>query len=205
MGLQARLMSQALRKLTGVVSKSKTCLIFINQIREKSCDVRQPGNHHRRRALKFYASIRIDIRRIAAIKDGEAVIGNRTKVKVVKNKLAAPFRRPSSTSSTAKASRAKATSWIWAWRRTWSRKAGHGSATRAKRIGQGRENAKQFLRTTSIFASSSRSISKAPWPDQARTGERRREPACQTRAPTSRADCACQRGDTRADSAAGRK
>src|SRR5437660_545023 len=93
MGLQARLMSQALRKLTGIVSKSRTCLVFINQIREKiGVMFGNPETTTGGRALKFYASVRIDIRRIAAIKDGEAVIGNRTKVKVVKNKLAAPFR-----------------------------------------------------------------------------------------------------------------
>src|ERR1700694_4012157 len=93
MGLQARLMSQALRKLTGVVSKSKTCLIFINQIREKiGVMFGNPETTTGGRALKFYSSLRVDIRRIAAIKDGDVVIGNRTKVKIVKNKLAAPFR-----------------------------------------------------------------------------------------------------------------
>jgi recombination protein RecA len=93
MGLQARLMSQALRKLTGVVSRSRTCLIFINQIREKiGVMFGNPETTTGGRALKFYASIRLDIRRIAAIKDGDAVVGNRTKVKVVKNKVASPFR-----------------------------------------------------------------------------------------------------------------
>jgi len=93
MGLQARLMSQALRKLTGVVSKSRTCLIFINQIREKiGVMFGNPETTTGGRALKFYATVRLDIRRIAAIKDGDSVIGNRTKVKVVKNKVAAPFR-----------------------------------------------------------------------------------------------------------------
>ena len=93
MGLQARLMSQALRKLTGIVSKSKTCLIFINQIREKiGVMFGNPETTTGGRALKFYSSVRIDIRRIAAIKDGDVVIGSRTKVKVVKNKIAAPFR-----------------------------------------------------------------------------------------------------------------
>jgi recombination protein RecA len=93
MGLQARLMSQAMRKLTGVVSKSNTCLVFINQIREKiGVMFGNPETTTGGRALKFYSSVRIDIRRIAAIKDGDNVIGNRTKVKVVKNKLAAPFR-----------------------------------------------------------------------------------------------------------------
>src|SRR5579872_873913 len=93
MGVQARLMSQALRKLTGVVSKSRTCLIFINQIREKiGVMFGNPETTTGGRALKFYSSVRIDIRRIAAIKDGEVVTGSRTKVKVVKNKIAAPFR-----------------------------------------------------------------------------------------------------------------
>ena len=93
MGLQARLMSQAMRKLAGVVSKSKACLIFINQIRMKigvmfgSPETTTGGN-----ALKFYSSVRLDIRRIAAIKDGDSVVGNRTRVKVVKNKVAPPFR-----------------------------------------------------------------------------------------------------------------
>jgi recombination protein RecA len=92
-GLQARLMSQALRKLTAVVSKSKTCLIFINQIREKiGVMFGSPETTTGGRALKFYSSVRLDIRRIAAIKEGDEVIGSRAKVKVVKNKVAAPFR-----------------------------------------------------------------------------------------------------------------
>ena len=93
MGLQARLMSQAMRKLAGIISKSKTCMIFINQIREKiGVMFGNPETTTGGRALKFYASVRIDIRRIASIKDGETIIGNRTKVKVVKNKIAPPFR-----------------------------------------------------------------------------------------------------------------
>ncbi len=93
MGLQARLMSQALRKLTGIVSKSRTCLIFINQIREKiGVMFGNPETTTGGRALKFYASIRLDIRRIQAIKEGDRVIGSRTRAKVVKNKVAAPFR-----------------------------------------------------------------------------------------------------------------
>src|SRR4029453_7377687 len=93
MGLQARLMSQAMRKLTGIVSRSSTCLLFINQIREKigvmfgSNETTTGG-----RALKFYASVRMDIRRELSIKEGDQTIGNRTKVKVVKNKLAPPFK-----------------------------------------------------------------------------------------------------------------
>src|SRR5512132_2564233 len=93
MGLQARLMSQALRKLTGAVSKSKTCLIFINQLREKiGVMFGNPETTTGGRALKFYSSVRLDIRRIASIKDGDAVVGGRTRVKVVKNKVAPPFR-----------------------------------------------------------------------------------------------------------------
>jgi len=93
MGLQARLMSQALRKLTGIVSKSKTCLIFINQIREKiGVMFGNPETTTGGRALKFYASMRVDIRRIQAIKEGDKVIGSRTRAKIVKNKVAAPFR-----------------------------------------------------------------------------------------------------------------
>ena len=93
MGLQARLMSQALRKLTGTVSKSRTSLIFINQIREKiGVMFGNPETTTGGRALKFYSSVRIDIRRIAAVKEGDTVVGSRTKVKIVKNKVAAPFR-----------------------------------------------------------------------------------------------------------------
>ncbi len=93
MGLQARLMSQALRKLTGIVSKSKTTLIFINQIREKiGVMFGSPETTTGGRALKFYSSVRVDVRRIASIKDGDNVVGNRTKAKIVKNKVAPPFR-----------------------------------------------------------------------------------------------------------------
>src|SRR3989441_11210981 len=92
MGLQARLMSQALRKLTGVVSKSKTCLVFINQLREKiGVMFGNPETTTGGRALKFYASVRMDIRRIASIKDGDQVICSRTRVKIVKNKGAPPI------------------------------------------------------------------------------------------------------------------
>jgi recombination protein RecA len=93
MGLQARLMSQALRKLTATVSKSNTCVIFINQIRDKiGVMFGNPETTTGGRALKFYTSVRLDIRRIATIKEGQEILGNRTKVKVVKNKLAPPFR-----------------------------------------------------------------------------------------------------------------
>jgi recombination protein RecA len=93
MGLHARLMSQALRKLTGSTARTNTCLIFINQVREKIGVVfGNPETTTGGRALKFYSSVRVEVRRMGAIKDGEAVVGNRTKIKVVKNKVAAPFR-----------------------------------------------------------------------------------------------------------------
>ncbi|MDE3198640.1 MAG: recombinase RecA, partial [Acidobacteriota bacterium] len=92
-GLHARLMSQALRKLTGVVSRTNTCMIFINQIREKiGVMFGSPETTTGGRALKFYSSVRMDVRRTSALKDGDTVVGNRTKVKVVKNKVASPFR-----------------------------------------------------------------------------------------------------------------
>jgi len=93
MGLQARLMSQALRKLTAIVARSKTCFIFVNQLREKiGIFIGNPETTTGGRALKFYASVRIDVRRIASLKEGEAMVGNRVKVKIVKNKMAPPFR-----------------------------------------------------------------------------------------------------------------
>jgi len=93
MGLQARLMSQALRKLTAIVARSKTCFIFVNQIREKiGIFIGNPETTTGGRALKFYASMRIDIRRVTSLKEGDAVVGNRVKVKIVKNKMAPPFR-----------------------------------------------------------------------------------------------------------------
>ncbi len=93
MGLQARLMSQALRKLTAIVSRSKTCFIFVNQIREKiGFFLGSPETTTGGRALKFYSSLRIDVRKVASLKEGDKVIGNRVKVKIVKNKMAPPFR-----------------------------------------------------------------------------------------------------------------
>ena len=93
MGLQARLMSQALRKLTAIVSRSKTCFIFVNQIREKiGFFLGSPETTTGGRALKFYSSLRVDVRRLATLKDGDNVIGNKVKVKIVKNKMAPPFK-----------------------------------------------------------------------------------------------------------------
>src|SRR5512139_3205245 len=93
MGLQARLMSQALRKLTAIVARSKTCFIFVNQLREKiGIFIGNPETTTGGRALKFYSSLRVDVRRITSLKEGDAVVGNRVKVKIVKNKMAPPFR-----------------------------------------------------------------------------------------------------------------
>jgi recombination protein RecA len=153
MGLQARLMSQALRKLTGIVSKSKTCLIFINQIREKiGVMFGNPETTSGGRALKFYSSIRVDIRRIQAIKEGDRVIGSRTRAKIVKNKVSAPFREAEFDIlygegisrendlidlGTDKGVLEKSGSWL----------SFHG-----ERMGQGRENTRLFLRENKDIA-----------------------------------------------------
>ena len=153
-GLQARLMSQALRKLTAIVAKSKTCLIFINQIREKiGVMFGSPETTTGGRALKFYSSVRLDIRRIAALKDGDEVVGARAKVKVVKNKVAAPFRlaefdidykegisRVGELVDLGVQYKSVGKSGAWY---------NYGDV----RLGQGRENAKQFLRDNPDLAS----------------------------------------------------
>ena len=146
-GLQARLMSQALRKLTAIVAQANTCLIFINQIREKIGVMwGSPETTTGGRALKFYSSLRIDIRRIGAIKDGDRVVGNRTKVKIVKNKVAPPFRecefdimygegisREGDVLDLGVAQRVVEKSGAW-------------FSYSGERLGQGRENAKQALK-----------------------------------------------------------
>jgi len=147
MGLQARLMSQALRKLTGAVSKSRTCLIFINQIREKiGVMFGNPETTTGGRALKFYSSVRLDIRRIAAIKDGEAVVGNRTKVKVVKNKVASPFREAEFDIIYGEGVSKEGDLLDLGVAQNLIEKSGSWFSFRGERIGQGRENARQFLR-----------------------------------------------------------
>src|ERR1700741_37410 len=147
MGLQARLMSQALRKLTGTVSKSRTCLVFINQIREKiGVMFGNPETTTGGRALKFYSSVRIDIRRIAAIKDGEAVVGNRTKVKVVKNKLAAPFREAEFDIVYGEGISREGEMIDLGVQHNIVDKSGSWFSYKGERIGQGRENARQFLK-----------------------------------------------------------
>ena len=147
MGLQARLMSQALRKLTGIVSKSRTCLIFINQIREKiGVMFGSPETTTGGRALKFYSSIRLDIRRIAAIKDGDAIVGNRTKVKVVKNKLAAPFREAEFDIVYGEGVSKEGDLLDLGVANNIIEKSGSWLSYKGERIGQGRENARQFLK-----------------------------------------------------------
>jgi recombination protein RecA len=147
MGLQARLMSQALRKLTGTVSKSRTCLIFINQIREKiGVMFGNPETTTGGRALKFYSSVRIDIRRIAAIKEGDVVTGSRTKVKIVKNKVAAPFREAEFDILYGEGISREGDLLDLAVNNNILEKSGSWFSYKGERIGQGRENARQFLK-----------------------------------------------------------
>ncbi len=146
-GVQARLMSQAMRKLTGTVSKSNTCLIFINQIREKiGVMFGSPETTSGGRALKFYSSVRCDIRRIAAIKDGDAVIGNRTKVKIVKNKVAAPFREAEFDILYGEGISKEGDLLDLGAAQNVVEKSGSWFSYKGDRIGQGRENARQFLK-----------------------------------------------------------
>jgi recombination protein RecA len=147
MGMQARLMSQAMRKLTGIVSKSNTCLIFINQIREKiGVMFGNPETTTGGRALKFYSSIRVDIRRIAAIKDGDSVTGNRTKVKVVKNKVAPPFREAEFDIIYGEGVSREGDLLDLGVTNSMIEKSGSWFSYKGERIGQGRENARQFLK-----------------------------------------------------------
>ena len=147
MGLQARLMSQALRKLTGIVSKSRTCLIFINQIREKiGVMFGNPETTTGGRALKFYASIRLDIRRIQSIKDGDRVVGSRTRGKVVKNKVAAPFREAEFDILYGEGISLEGDLLDLGVTHNIVEKSGTWLSFGGERIGQGRENARLFLK-----------------------------------------------------------
>ena len=147
MGMQARLMSQALRKLTAIVAKSGTCLIFINQLREKiGVMFGNPETTTGGRALKFYASVRLDIRRIASLKEGEAVIGSRAKVKVVKNKVAPPFREAEFDILYGEGISKEGDLLDLAVDHRIVEKSGAWYAFNGERMGQGRENARQFLK-----------------------------------------------------------
>jgi recombination protein RecA len=147
MGMQARLMSQALRKLTSVVSKSKTCLVFINQLREKiGVMFGNPETTTGGRALKFYSSIRLDIRRIASLKEGDEVIGSRAKVKVVKNKVAAPFREAEFDILYGEGISKEGDLLDLGVELKVIEKSGAWYAFDGERMGQGRENARQFLK-----------------------------------------------------------
>src|SRR5450432_1143771 len=146
-GLQSRLMSQALRKLTGIVAKSRTSLIFINQIREKiGVMFGNPETTTGGRALKFYSSVRIDIRPIGAIKDGDIVVGSRTKVKIVKNKTAAPFREAEFDIMYGEGISREGDILDLAANQNIVEKSGSWYSYKGERIGQGRENARQFLK-----------------------------------------------------------
>jgi recombination protein RecA len=147
MGLQARLMSQALRKLTGIVFKSNTCLLFINQIREKiGVMFGNPETTTGGRALKFYSSVRVDVRRIASIKEGDRVVGSRTKVKVVKNKVAAPFRDAEFDILYGEGISREGELLDLGAEKHVIEKTGSWFSYRGERIGQGRENARLFLK-----------------------------------------------------------
>src|SRR6202047_5197985 len=146
-GLQARLMSQALRKLTAIVAQSNTCFIFINQIREKiGVMFGSPETTTGGRALKFYSSLRLDIRRIGAIKDGDRVVGNRTQVKVAKNKVAPPFREAEFDIMYGEGISREGDLLDLAANNRVVEKSGAWYSYKGERIGQGRENARQFLK-----------------------------------------------------------
>jgi recombination protein RecA len=152
-GLQARLMSQALRKLTAIVAKSKTCLVFINQIREKiGVMFGNPETTTGGRALKFYSSVRLDIRRIAAIKDGDRIVGNRTRAKVVKNKMAPPFREAEFDILYGEGISKEGDLIDVAAGLNLLEKSGSWYSFGGERIGQGRENTRQFLRENADVA-----------------------------------------------------
>ena len=146
-GLQARLMSQALRKLTGQVAKSNCCIVFINQIREKiGVMFGNPETTTGGRALKFYSSVRVDIRRIAAIKDGDRIMGNRTRVKVVKNKVAPPFKQAEFDIMYGEGISREGDLLDLGVAHKLVQKSGAWYAYDGERIGQGRERTKEFLK-----------------------------------------------------------
>jgi recombination protein RecA len=153
MGLQARLMSQALRKLTAIVARSKTCFIFINQIREKiGIFIGNPETTTGGRALKFYASLRVDVRRLAVIKDGESVVGNRAKVKIVKNKMAPPFREAQFDIIFGEGISRQGDLVDVGFETGILDKAGTWYSYNGERLGQGRENVKRLLKDNTVLA-----------------------------------------------------
>jgi recombination protein RecA len=146
-GLHARLMSQALRKLTGMVARTNTCMVFINQIREKiGVMFGSPETTTGGRALKFYSSVRVDIRRIAAIKDGESVVGNRTRVKIVKNKVASPFKEAEFDILYGEGTSREGDLIDIGVSKNMVEKSGSWFSYHGERIGQGRENARTYLK-----------------------------------------------------------
>ncbi len=146
-GLHARLMSQALRKLTGMVARTNTCMVFINQIREKiGVMFGSPETTTGGRALKFYSSVRVDIRRIAAIKDGESVVGNRTRVKIVKNKVASPFKEAEFDILYGEGTSREGDLIDIGVLKNMVEKSGSWFSYHGERIGQGRENARTYLK-----------------------------------------------------------
>jgi len=146
-GLQARLMSQALRKLTGTVARNNACLVFINQIREKiGVMFGSPETTTGGRALKFYSSVRLDVRRISTLKEGDKVVGSRTRVKVVKNKVAAPFREAEVDLLYGEGISRDADLLDLATTHNLVEKSGSWFSYKGERIGQGRENARLFLK-----------------------------------------------------------
>jgi recombination protein RecA len=153
MGLQARLMSQALRKLTAIVARSKTCFIFINQIREKiGVFIGNPETTTGGRALKFYASLRVDVRRLSVIKDGESVVGNRAKVKIVKNKMAPPFREAQFDIIFGEGISKEGDLVDVGFDTGLLEKTGTWYSYKGERLGQGRENVKKLLRENKKLA-----------------------------------------------------
>jgi RecA/RadA recombinase len=147
MGLHARLMSQALRKLTGSVARTNTCLVFINQVREKiGVMFGNPETTTGGRALKFYSTVRVEVRRTAAIKDGDKVIGNRTRVKIVKNKVAAPFREAEVDLLFGQGLARECDLLDLGVAKNLIEKSGSWFSFQGERIGQGRENARMFLK-----------------------------------------------------------
>src|SRR5499426_1046105 len=152
MGLQARMMSQALRKLTAIVSKSRTCLIFISQIREKiGVMFGNPETTTGGRALKFYSSVRVDVRRVASIKEGDEVTGSRTKAKIVKNKVAPPFREAEFDIMYGQGISREGDLLDLAVDKNIIDKSGAWFSFQGERLGQGRENARQFLKDNSDY------------------------------------------------------